>query len=60
MEDYYSLLESVRQGEKASFIVNVEQFQAFQKVWQSYPYQNQIRGEASRGGTIKYMHQRER
>lgn len=59
MEDYYSLLELVRKGEKTSFVVKVEQFQAFQKIWQAYPYQNQIRGEASRGGTVEYMQQRE-
>lgn len=60
MVDYYALLEAVRQGEQKSFTVTVQEFPAFQHVWQGYPYQNQIRGEASRGGTIEYMQQKER
>lgn len=55
MTDYYALLEAVREGKQAEFKVEVSEFPAFHAVWQSYPYQNQIRGEASRGGTIIYM-----
>lgn len=57
MKDYYQLLEDVRKKSIESFMVEVEEFPSFHKIWQMYPYQNQIRGEASRGGTIKYERQ---
>lgn len=60
MKDYFALLEAVRQGEIAEFVVTVDEFTAFHQIWQTYPYQNQIRGAASRGGQVTYTQQVER
>ncbi|QBO36653.1 hypothetical protein EQG49_09305 [Periweissella cryptocerci] len=54
MVDYEVLLEQVRSGEITEFVVNNADFPAFHKVWQGYSYQNQIRGEATRGGVVTY------
>ncbi|MCM0598200.1 hypothetical protein [Periweissella fabalis] len=60
MKDYFALLEAVRTGEITEFEVEVNEFTAFHQVWQTYQYQNQISGAASRGGKIKYTQQVER
>ena len=55
MEDYFELLEKLRSEEIDQFIVSVDNFPAFHKIWQDYQYQNQIKGKASRGGQITYI-----
>ncbi|MBM7544943.1 hypothetical protein [Periweissella beninensis] len=54
MSDYFELLEKLRQQEIDEFVVEVNDFTAFHKIWQTYQYQNQIKGEAARGGKITY------
>lgn len=54
MTDYEALLEQLRNGEIEEFVVNNIDFTAFHKVWQGYSFQNQIRGEATRGGVVTY------
>ena len=53
-DDYQAQLEQLRNGEIEELIIKPDQFMAFQKVFQAYPYRSQIEGDAKRGGEIHY------
>lgn len=55
--DYQQLLQQLKDGQIDQFEIKPDQYFDFQKSWQDFKYQQEIRGIAKIGGIVTYVRQ---
>ena len=53
--DYQQLLQQLKDGQIDQFEINSQQYIDFQKAWQNFKYQQEIKGIAKIDGVVTYQ-----